>query len=256
VSHQAVAWALYRAPMLFTEKGKPDTTARQVLAVLAEHANEQGRNSHPSVLRIRYATGLDARTVDRALLRLQRGKLIEPTGRTITGTRRWSLALATLRPEAEWDEMVEVAEAEREQESERRKARRHRSSSGDSGSPESDVRDAESRMPGLSVRTSGTQSTGVRDAESGIRDAVPPEPPEPPEIHPANHPSTTPGDAPPPDPRRRPPPSASATDEQKSPNGPLTPAQDQQRNSLPRTRAPSAAEHFATVTSLDSRRIS
>lgn len=50
------------------------------------------------------------------------------------------------------------------------------------------------------------------------------------------------GGAPPPDPSRRPPPSASATDENKSPYEPLTPAQDQQRNSLPRTRAPSEPE--------------
>lgn len=42
------------------------------------------------------------------------------------------------------------------------------------------------------------------------------------------------GGAPPPDPRRRPPPPASATDERESPCDPLTPAQDQQRNSLPR----------------------
>lgn len=55
------------------------------------------------------------------------------------------------------------------------------------------------------------------------------------------------GGAPPPDPRRRPPPPASATDERKSPSDPLTPAQDQQRNSLPRTRAPDAAEHVAPV---------
>jgi len=41
------------------------------------------------------------------------------------------------------------------------------------------------------------------------------------------------GDAPSPDPWRRPPPPASATDERESPSDPLTPAQDQQRNSLP-----------------------
>jgi hypothetical protein len=256
MSFQAVQWALYKAPMLLTEKGKPDATARQVLSVLAEHANEQGRNSHPSVLRIRYATGLDARTVERALLRLQRGKQIESTGRTITGTRRWSLALDNVRPESEWDEMVDAAEAERERESERRKARRHRSSSGDSEPSETNVRDAESRTPGLSVRTSGTQSADIRDSASGIRDGTPPEPPEPPEIHTANHPGTTTGGAPPPDPRRPHSPSAPGTDEQNSLTCPLTPAQDQQLNSLPHARPPNPAEHVAPVVELSTWRAS
>jgi len=51
----------------------------------------------------------------------------------------------------------------------------------------------------------------------------------------------------PPDPRRRPPPSASATDEQKSPSDPLTPAQDQQRNSLPHTRGAPQPEPVAAL---------
>jgi hypothetical protein len=55
------------------------------------------------------------------------------------------------------------------------------------------------------------------------------------------------GGAPPPGPRRRPPPPASATDENKSPSDPLTPAQDQQRNSLPHARPPNPAEHVAPV---------
>ena len=45
------------------------------------------------------------------------------------------------------------------------------------------------------------------------------------------------GGAPPPDPRRRPPPPASATYERESPNGPPTPAQDQQGESLPHASA-------------------
>jgi hypothetical protein len=59
------------------------------------------------------------------------------------------------------------------------------------------------------------------------------------------------GGAPPPGPRRRPPPSASATDERESPSDPLTPAQDQQRNSLPRE-----AEHVAPVVELSTWRAS
>lgn len=240
MSWQAVDWALFDAPMLLTDKGKPDSTARQVLVALASHANEQGRNAHPSVLRLAYGTGLDPRTVERALIRLQAGKLIEPCGRVMTGARRWDLPLHIVRPESEWDEMVAAAEAEKERESEARKARRHRSSSGDSEPPEMRVRDGESRTPGVSVRTSGTQSADVRDSASGIRDATPPEPSEPPVNPQANRQSTSTGGAPPPDPSRRPPPSASATDERESLSDPLTPAQDRQRKSLPRegARAP------------------
>lgn len=249
MSWQAVEWALYQAPMLLTDKGKPDTTARQVLAVLASHANELGRNSHPSVLRISYATGFDPRTVERALIRLQAGKLIEPCGRVITGARRWTLPLHTVRPESEWDEMVAASEVEKEMESERRKARRHRSSSGESGGPEANVRDAESRTPGLSVRTSGTQSADIRDAESGIRDAAPPEPPEPPKNRPGNRPSTTTGGAPPPDPWRPHSPSARGTDESNSLTDAPTPAQDQQGESLPHAnaRGPCPGENLAAV---------
>jgi hypothetical protein len=60
--------------------------------------------------------------------------------------------------------------------------------------------------------------------------------------------SPLPGGAPPPDPRRRPPPSASATGEQKSPYEPLTPAQDQQGDSLPQARAAPDPPSLATVT--------
>jgi hypothetical protein len=61
------------------------------------------------------------------------------------------------------------------------------------------------------------------------------------------------GGAPPPDPRRRPPPSASATSERKSPSDPLTPAQDQQRNSLPHATARGTPDppQLATVTPID-----
>lgn len=237
MSVKAVEWALYRAPMLLTDKGKPDTTARQVLAVLAEHADDAGRGARPSVLRIRYATGLDERTIDRALLRLQAGKLIELAGRTVTGCRKWTLALDTVRSESEWDEMVAAADAAREAESARRKDRRHRSSCADSEAPETDVRDAESRI-------SGTQSTGVRDAESRRPGRNAPRTVSEP---PTTTRGTTPGGAPPPDPRRRPPPPASATDERKSPNGPLTPAQDQQRKSRPRARGTPDPPRLASV---------
>lgn len=67
------------------------------------------------------------------------------------------------------------------------------------------------------------------------------------ELPPKEQRSPLTGGAPPPGPRRRPPPSASATDERESPYEPLTPAQDQQRNSLPHARPPNPAEQLADV---------
>ena len=77
MSTEAVTWAMDHAPMLRTEKGKPDTTARHVLQALAEHASPTGTDAHPSVLRIQYRTGFDRVTVQRALRRLEKGGLIE-----------------------------------------------------------------------------------------------------------------------------------------------------------------------------------
>lgn len=66
------------------------------------------------------------------------------------------------------------------------------------------------------------------------------------------------GGAPPPDPRRRPPPPASAFESRQSLAEPLTPAQDQQGESLPhasaRATGPPPEERLATVTRLDTRR--
>jgi hypothetical protein len=71
------------------------------------------------------------------------------------------------------------------------------------------------------------------------------------ELQPPSKRSPPTGDAPSPDPWRRPPPSASAIDEQKSPSDSPTPAQDQQRNSLPHEGAIAPAEHLATITPID-----
>lgn len=71
------------------------------------------------------------------------------------------------------------------------------------------------------------------DAPSALIHGEPP----PSNSHHAREKRPSTGGAPPPDPRRRPPPPASATDQQKSPYEPLTPAQDQQRKSLPHANA-------------------
>ncbi|MDX3516252.1 helix-turn-helix domain-containing protein [Streptomyces caniscabiei] len=104
MSTDAVNWAMDDAPMLRTEKGKPDTTARHVLQALAEHARPDGTNSCPSVLRIQYRTGYDRTTVQRALRRLEKGELIARDGVT-DGRTRWKLAMHLRRPESDWSDL-------------------------------------------------------------------------------------------------------------------------------------------------------
>ncbi|MFE2140240.1 helix-turn-helix domain-containing protein [Streptomyces sp. NPDC059456] len=123
MSHEAVKWAMDDAPMLRTPAGKPDTTARHVLQAMAEHANAQGRNCHPSEQRIQYRTGYDRRTVQRAQRRLELAHLIKRDG-TVQDRIRWKLALGTVRPASDWDDIERAAEAERAATAER--VRRHR----------------------------------------------------------------------------------------------------------------------------------
>ncbi|MFF8590020.1 helix-turn-helix domain-containing protein [Streptomyces sp. NPDC015220] len=104
MSTEAVDWAMDRAPMLRTEKGKPDTTARHVLQVLAEHASPTGTDAHPSVLRIQYRTGYDRATVQRALRRLEKAGLIAKDG-TRDGRTRYKLAMELRRPVTDWSDL-------------------------------------------------------------------------------------------------------------------------------------------------------
>lgn len=126
MSHEAVTWAMDDAPMLRTEKGKPDSTARNVLQVLAEHANKHGHNARPSVTKIRYRTGYERRTVQRALRRLEEAGLIKATG-THNDVTVYSLALHVKRPASDWTELLEEEERDKEAAKERqRKARARR----------------------------------------------------------------------------------------------------------------------------------
>jgi DNA-binding IclR family transcriptional regulator len=104
VSTEAVTWAMDRAPMPRTEKGKPDTTARHVLQALAEHASPAGTDAHPSVLRIQYRTGYDRATVQRALRRLEKAELITKDG-TKEGRTRYKLAMELRRPATDWSDL-------------------------------------------------------------------------------------------------------------------------------------------------------
>lgn len=111
------------APMLHTPKGKPDTTARHVLQALAEHAHPNGKGAHPSVMRLQYRTGYDRSTVQRALRRLEDGKLIQPDG-IVGGRTQWRLSMWTVRPKSDWADLETAEDAQRAAVAER--VRRHR----------------------------------------------------------------------------------------------------------------------------------
>lgn len=123
MSNEAVQWAMDDAPMLRTDKGKPDTTARHVLQVLAEHARPDGSNAHPSVLRIQYRSGYDRATVQRALRRLEKGGLIKRDG-TRGGRTCWLLAVDLRRPESDWEALQGEEDADRAAAAERKRRSR------------------------------------------------------------------------------------------------------------------------------------
>ncbi|MEU1309454.1 helix-turn-helix domain-containing protein [Streptomyces cinnamoneus] len=123
MSTEAVKWAMDDAPMLRTEKGKPDTTARHVLQALAEHAHKDGSNAHPSLLRIQYRTGYDRRTVQRAERRLEDAGLISADG-SVRGCTRWRLHLEKRRPASDWAALEAEEEAERTAAAERKRKSR------------------------------------------------------------------------------------------------------------------------------------
>lgn len=146
------------APMPRTEKGKPDTTARHVLQVLAEHARSDGSNAHPSVLRIQYRTGFDRTTVQRALRRLEKTGLIRKDG-SVDGRTRWRLALDQVRPASDWTDLEREDNEFRAAAAERK--RRSRSKG---------VTDAES------VTVTDSKGVTVTDAESvtsNVTDSAP-----------------------------------------------------------------------------------
>ena len=154
MSSDAVEWAMDKAPMLRTEKGKPDSTARHVLQVLAEHARPDGTNSHPSVLRIQYRTGYDRTTVQRAFRRLEAGGLIVRDGMT-EGRTRWTLAMHLRRPETDW------ADLEREEDDFRAAAAERKRRSRSKGVTHSE-----------SVTVTGVEGVTVTDAESVTADVT------------------------------------------------------------------------------------
>lgn len=183
------------APMLLTDKGKPDTTARHVLAVLAEFAAADGTEARPSLRTIRFYSGYDERTLRRALRRLETGSLIEAV-RMVNGTTEYKLALSQIRPASDWDAMEVEREKERAATAER--VRKYRASrvtdtksvtetgaeSVTEDQEEGPVTDTESVRNGLSDRYNGdvTDSVSVCNGHSApLTTNEPPVKEEPPQ---------------------------------------------------------------------------
>ncbi|MFE9391645.1 hypothetical protein [Streptomyces sp. NPDC006784] len=162
MSKEAVKWAMDDAPMLLTKAKKPDTTARHVLQALAEHAHADGSGAHPSVLRLQYRTGYDRVTVQRALRRLQAGKLISPIG-SVSGRTEWRLALDARRPASDWQQLEDGEDAGRAAAAERKRKSRAKAVT---NSESVTVTDAESVTDG-----DVTNSESVRHA-SEVRDVT------------------------------------------------------------------------------------
>jgi hypothetical protein len=188
LSTEAVTWAMDRAPMLLTEKDRPDTTSRHVLQALAEYARKDGSNARPSILRLQYRTGYDRRTVQRALRRLEEGKLITAEG-VVYGCTKWRLALDLIRPDSDWTELEAEEEKLREAAAERK--RRSRSKAVTDATPvtvthSGDVTDEMSRTLRPDVTHSdgvtGVDVTSFNDGRHALNAALPVR----------NHPTTEP----------------------------------------------------------------
>lgn len=125
MSHEAVTWAMDDAPMLVTPKGRPDTTARHVLQVLAEYAHPDGTDAYPALVRMQYRTGYDRATVRRALRRLEAGGLIVAVG-TVRDCTNFTLCMDRRRPATDLDELKAEVQRERAAAAERQRRSRAR----------------------------------------------------------------------------------------------------------------------------------
>ncbi|MGW4114798.1 helix-turn-helix domain-containing protein [Actinosynnema sp. NPDC004786] len=177
MSWQAVQWALDRAPMLRTGAGKLDATARFVLVALAERA-DGGSRAFPSLAALRYVTGLDMKTVQRALSRLAVGGLITAVGKRGDGVTEWVLHTDRIRPASDREEIDAEVQAHRERD---RTRKRKPSGSGalrpepgaDSGALRPEVRGVASgsgETSGALNPDSGALSPEFRDAEPARTD--------------------------------------------------------------------------------------
>ncbi len=118
-------WALYDAPMLLTNAGLPDTTARFVLVAHCERADKHGKGSYPGPAALIAATGYDERTIDRAERRLQAAGLLIPRGISHLNTARWDVDMSK-RAGGEQNQAETRVARRRAQDAARQKSRRER----------------------------------------------------------------------------------------------------------------------------------
>jgi hypothetical protein len=250
MSYEAVRWALYDAPLLLTSAGKPDTAARFVLVARAERADKTGRNTYAGTADLIKATGFDERTIERAERRLERAGLLIRAGFSHLGTVLWHLDMK--QKQADGNQSYADAQVERRRKADAVRQQRMRERR-KAESIEADVSN-KIRVTHSESVTSRTQNPDVTDLKGVTsRTQRPPNHPLKPPVEPPG--GTTPGDAPSPDPWRPHSPSAPGTDENNSLTCPLTPAQDQQGDSLPHTRGPAPPRPQLTlVPPIDPRR--
>lgn len=195
MSYEAVKWAMDDAPMLLTPAGKPDSTARYVLAARAERASADGTDTHAAITDVMWRTGYDERTVRRAERRLEAAGLMVPAGMTHWGTPRWNLDMSKVRTAEERAAFEAAYEAEKLAEAARKRVFRATKKAAPEGPP-ADVE--ESARP--------DSNSGRPDSKSGRPDAnsaasgrsAPLTTLEPP----GNHPEPPSGGTLPPDPLR------------------------------------------------------
>lgn len=125
MSVEAVKWAMYESPPIYTAAGKPDATARLVLIAHAERADEHGRNSFPGPAALMESTLLDERTIDRAEKRLEAAGLLKRDGISRHGTTCWHLNMSMVRG-GESDGYAARARLERRRQADARRQRARR----------------------------------------------------------------------------------------------------------------------------------
>ncbi|MFE7869746.1 hypothetical protein ACFUYE_05275 [Micromonospora humida] len=285
MSYEAVKWALYDSPMLYTDAGRPDTTARAILVAHCERVDKHGKGSYPGPAALIDATGYDERTIDRAERRLQAAGLLVSRGISHLGTAKWDVDMTKRRTDSAQGQSEARVARRRAQDAARQRSRRERMKAAqetDSSAAHIDVdapsgvdvdtivTDAESVTPdpadptsihdhpsvGGGVTdaddvTSRTLRPDVTDSASGCHGRSAPQTTHEP---PMNHPGTIPGGTLPPDPLRTPTPPAPGTEPNSSPNHhahlqprPETATHDRTRAEIAVPRPTGCAKHGSAM---------
>jgi hypothetical protein len=238
MSHKAVRWAMYDAPMLLTSAGEPDITARFVLVVRAERADDNGRDTYAGPSDVARATGYDERTVRRADRRLEQAGLLIRDGKSRHGTVRWHLAMKAVKAEGEPSPLDDRAARQKKANADRQQRYRDRLKA--AANPPQEPQPIEGDVSiGPGVTAFKSVSNGLEEryvtAFKGVSNGLS-APQTTLRTTQVNHPGTTPGGAPPPDPRRPDPPTASGdrTESGSSRNPVPMQPRDEHRYPLPR----------------------